>query len=340
MSEALKFHEVLFDPPTISTRTEKSIREAGKNGSTSYNIGIPGLDQYYVMARANKINGIVADTSQGKTTVLGAMARAMAKQIDIENDEIGLFVTWEDTIEDFGMSDIASYSKIPVASLYHGNVKENELKRMLQGAAQRAAAPLWVMGQSEQTTKLQPQFTMTDVSVAMDYLINKQGKKIKFVILDYLQSISRNDVRDEPDGRLQFSAVMNKVKEMTMSFHPCTWIGSQISRSKAEKVKWRQPGIHWAMETANFEHRCDGAISLWLPWKSLDVWKPDECLQEKQGVDGKAIFVRPETMLIEVLKQKKAETGKVQAVDFMPEYSTLIEYDTAIKYRQEVQNEI
>jgi hypothetical protein len=338
MNEPLKFHEVLFDPPTISTRTEKSIRQAGAAGVASYDIGIPGLKEYYVMARANKINGLIADTSQGKTTTMGAIARVMADQLDYENDEIGLFVTWEDTIEDFGMSDIAAYSKIPVASLYHGAMKEAELKKMLQGAAQRASAPLWVMGQSEQTTKLQPQFTMTDVSVAMDYLINKQGKKIKFVMLDYLQSISRGDVRDEPDGRLQFSAVMNKVKEMTMSFHPCTWIGSQITRSKAEKVKWRQPGIHWAMETANFEHRCDGMLSLWLPWKSLDVWKPDECLQEKQGTDGKAIFVRPETMLIEVLKQKKAPTGKVQAVDFMPEYSTLIEYDTAAQYRS--QNEI
>jgi hypothetical protein len=336
----LNLNQTLFDPPTISTRTEQSIRHAGDKGVKSYTLGIPGLDPYYVMARDNKINGVLADTSQGKTTVMSYIARRIAsEQLNVENDEIGLFVTWEDTIEDFGTGDIASFSKIPVASLYHGNVKEHEIKRMLQGAAQRASTPLWVMGQSEATTKLQPQFTMTDVCFAMDYLINTQKKKVKFVMLDYLQSIDRADVRDEPDGRLQFSAVMNKVKEMTMSFHPCTFIGSQVSRAKVEKVKWRLPDIHWAMETANFEHRCDGMLSLWLPWKSLDVWKPDDCLQEKTG-DSPAVFVRPETMLIKAVKQKKAETGKVQAVDFMPEYSTIIEYGKAEQFRAEVQSHV
>lgn len=327
----------LFDPPQISTKTSQSIERAQTSGVKSYDIGIPGLGDKYVMARSGKINGIVADTSQGKTTVSNIIARALAKQINIENDEIGLFVTWEDTIEDFGLSDFANISRIPIASLYHGDVKEYQLKKLLQASVERAQFPLWIMGQSEESTHLQPQFTMTDVCHAVDYLINTQKKKVKFVMLDYLQSIDRADVRHEPDGRLQFAGVMNKIKEFTMSFHPCVWVGSQVSRAKVEKVKWRQPQIHWAMETANFEHRCDGAISLWLPWKSLDVWKPDECLQEKNGIDGTAVFVRPETMLIEIIKQKKAPTGHVQAVDFVPEYSMLAAYDTADKIRREME---
>lgn len=327
----IELDHTLFDPPRISVKTERSIRRTKESGIKSFDIGIPGMERY-VMARANKINGIVADTSQGKTTVSNIIARAMSEQLDVSNDEIGLFVTWEDTIEDFGLSDFANISKIPIASLYHGDVKEYEMKRMIKAATERAATPLWILGQSEESTKLMPQFTMTDVSHAVDYLINSQKKKVKFVMLDYLQSIDRTDVRHEPDGRLQFASVMNKIKEFTMSFHPCTWVGSQVSRSKVERVKWRQPQIHWAMETANFEHRCDGAISLWLPWKSLDVWKPEECMQEKQG-DRPAVFVRQETMLIEIIKQKKAETGHVQAVDFLPEYSMLVPYGTAEKER-------
>lgn len=330
----------LFDPPQISVKTSKSIERSKASGVRSYDIGIPGLEDKYVMARANKINGIVADTSQGKTTVSGVIARRMAEQLDIENEEIGLFVTWEDTVEDFGLSDFANISKIPLASLFHGDVKEHEMKRLLRASVERAKTPLWIMGQSEESTHLQPQFTMTDVSHAVDYLVNTQKKKVKFVILDYLQSIDRSDVRHEPDGRLQFAGVMNKIKEFTMSFHPCTWVGSQVTRSKVEKVKWRQPQIHWAMETANFEHRCDGAISLWLPWKSLDVWEQGECMKEKEGVDGKAIYVRPETMLVEIIKQKKAPTGHVQALDFIPEFSMLADYGTADAVREEVKNHV
>lgn len=328
---------VLFSPPQISTKTTESIQRS-VDGVKSYNIGIPGLDGY-VMSRPNKINGIVADTSQGKTTVANIIAREHAKQIDADNDEIGLFVTWEDTIEDFGLSDFAHLSKLPLASLFHGDVKEYEFKRLLRAGVERAQSPLWIMGQSESSTTLMPQFTMTDVSHAVDYLINTQKKKLKFVMLDYLQSINRADVRHEPDGRLQFAGVMNKIKEFTMSFHPSVWVGSQVSRAKAEKNKWRQPQIHWAMETANFEHRCDGAISLWLPWKSLDVWKPDECLQEKMG-DKPPVFVRPETMLIEIIKQKKAATGHVQAVDFLPEYNSLAPYGTADAVRKEIKEEV
>lgn len=325
----------LFDPPQISVKTSKSIDRTRENGIKSYDIGIPGMSSY-VMARDNKINGIVADTSQGKTTVSNIIARALASQIDSANDEIGLFVTWEDTVEDFGVGDFANLSKIPLASLYHGDVTESQLKKLLRASVERAQSPLWIMGQSEDSTNLQPQFTMTDVCHAVDYLINTQKKKVKFVMLDYLQSIDRADVRHEPDGRLQFAGVMNKIKEFTMSFHPCVWVGSQVSRAKVEKVKWRQPQIHWAMETANFEHRCDGAISLWLPWKSLDVWKPGECMKEKEGIDGKAVFVRPETMLVEIIKQKKAATGHVQAIDFLPEYSMLADYETADKVRSEI----
>lgn len=328
---------VLFDPPQISVKTTESIQRS-RNGTASYNIGLPGMDGY-VMSRANKINGIVADTSQGKTTVANIIAREHAKQIDAENDEIGLFVTWEDTVEDFGMSDFAHLSKIPLASLFHGDVKEHEFKRLIQASVERSQSPLWIMGQSENSTRLMPQFTMTDVCHAVDYLINTQKKKVKFVMLDYLQSIDRADVRNEPDGRLQFAGVMNKIKEFAMSFHPSVWVGSQVSRSKVEKNKWRQPQIHWAMETANFEHRCDGAISLWLPHKSLDVWKPMECLQEKQG-DRPAVFVRPETMLVEIIKQKKAATGHLQALDFLPEYNMLVPYGAADIERARMKKEV
>lgn len=324
----------IFAPPQISTLTTESINRVSADGIKSYDIGVPGLLGKYVMARAGKINGLIADTSQGKTTVSNIIAREMANQLDTDNGEIGLFVTWEDTVEEFGMSDFANYSKIPLASLYNGGVKEQEFNRVLRAGVERSKMPLWIMGQSETDNTLSQQFTMTDVCLAVDYLIHKQGKKVKFVMLDYLQSINRNDVRNEQDTRMQYAGIMDKVKEFTMSFQTCTWIGTQVSRSKVEKVKWRQPQIHWAQETANFEHRCDGAISLWLPYKSLDVWDREECLQEKIG-DSPALFVRPETMLVEILKQKKAATGHVQGLDFLPEYGMLAQYGTADKIRKD-----
>lgn len=324
---------MVFDPPTISTRAVHTIQN-NRTEAPSYTLGVSALGDY-VMHRRNKVNGLLADTSQCKTTFMSYLARHTASQINADDGEVGIFFTWEDTIEDFGMSDIAFYSKIPLASLYHGDVKEYEFKRLLKASVERASNPLWIVGQSEAITKAQPRMTMTDVFAAVDYVQNTQGRKVKFVMLDYLQRISRDDI-NEKDTRMKYSGVMDKVKDLALSYHPSTWIGSQVGRDKVERSKWRQPQIHWAMETANFEHTCDGALSLWLVHKSKDVWKEGDCLQEKQGVDGEAIFVRKETLLVEILKQKKAETGQVRAVDFVPEYNMFVPYNTAQKERETI----
>ncbi len=330
----MTIQSMIYDPPTISTRATHSIRNA-KTEAASFSLGLPAMGDF-VMARRNKVIGILADTSQGKTSVMSFIARQLATQIDADNGEIGVYVTWEDTVEDFGIGDIAYYSKIPLASLYHGDVNEGEYKRMLRAAVERAKTPLWVVGQSDTSTHATPRMTMTDVSAALDYIINVQNKNVRFIMLDYLQRISRADMRSERDTRMQYSGVMDAVKELALNFHPVTFIASQVTRSKVEAHKWRQPQIHWAMETANFEHTCDGAFSLWLPHKSKDVWKLGDCLQEKNNPDDVAIFVRKETMLLEILKQKKAETGQVRAVDFLPEYNTFVPYGTADKAREEI----
>lgn len=327
--------ELIFDPPLISTRAVQSVESAREN-PTALNLGIRGLDGY-IMAQKSKVNGVLADTSQGKTSFMTYAARNMANQINPENGEIGVYITWEDNIEDFGLADIASFSKIPLASLYKGDIKENQFNTLIRASAERAKTPLWLVGHSEQSGA-RARMTMQDVWSVMDNIVNKQKRKIRFVMMDYLQRINRADMRDEGEARLQFSGVMDSIKDMTLVYKSATFIASQVSRSKVENQKWRQPQIHWAMETSNFEHTCDGALSLWMPIKTKEHYKPDECLQEKTGINDKAIFVTPELMLIEILKQKKAQTGHVQAVDFVPEYNEFIEYNTAKQYRAEVEH--
>jgi hypothetical protein len=328
---------LIFDPPAISTATVNSI-EASKKDPTSLDIGIPTLHQF-VMARKSKVIGMLGDTSHGKTSVMTLIAREMAGQIDAANGEIGVYITWEDNIEDFGLSDLANMSKIPLASLYHGDVKEHEFNRLIRASADRAKTPLWLVGHSE-SSGARARMTMTDVWEAMDNLQNKQKRKIRFVMMDYLQRINRGDMRGEGEARLQFSGIMDSIKDLSLAYQPAVFIGSQVSRSKVESSKWRQPQIHWAMETSNFEHTCDGALSVWMPYKSKDVWSEGDCLQEKQGIDGTAIFVRKETMLIEILKQKKAEAQLLKAVDFLPEYNMIVPYNAAANARAKIEQEI
>lgn len=316
----------IHDPATISARTIESVQR-GKETHKSLSLGIKGLENY-VMARPNKVNGLLADTSQGKTSVMGIIARNFSKQL--ADDEVGVFVTWEDTVEDFSMGDIANYSKIPLASLYHGDVKEYQFKSMLRAAAERAKTPLWVIGQSETIEGVQPRMTMTDINEAVSYIAG-QGKKIRFTFFDYLQRMGRTDSK-ERDTRMQFSGLMDAVKEYTLGFHPATFIASQVTRSHVEKTKWRQPQTHWAMETANFEHTCDGMLSLWYVHKSKDAYKVGEPLADD-------LHVTEDLMLIETLKQKKAKTGDLVALDFIPEYNMLVPYNTGNAVREQIKKE-
>lgn len=331
-----RIDDIIYDPPLISTRSLAAV-ESAKNQPTSLSLNMRGLEGY-VMARKSKINGLLADTSQGKTSFMTALARNFTKQIDADAGEIGVFITWEDNIEDFGLADIANFSKIPLASLYAGDVKERQFNRLISAGAERAKSPLWLVGHSEESGA-RARMTMTDVWAVMENLKAKQGRKVRFVMMDYLQRINRQDQRGEGETRMQFSGVMDSIKDMTLAYQPATFIGSQVTRSKVEAQKWRQPQIHWAMETANFEHTCDGAISLWMPVKTKEHYKLGDCLQEKQNVNDKAIYVTKELIFAEILKQKKADTGHLQALDFVHEYNEFIEYGTAEKYRANIKKD-
>jgi len=328
---------VIYDPSLISKKTVESIQSERANPGY-LDIGIKQFGTDFVMARKSKVIGLLGDTSQGKTSLMVHMAREMAGQLEETKNEIGLFVTWEDNIEDFGMVDIANISTIPVKSLYNGHVSEGEFSRMLKAAAARAGTPLWLAGHSE-TSANRPMLTMTDIFSVCENLISKQGKVIRFIMLDYLQRINRTDTK-ERDTRMQFANIMDMTKNLALSYQTCVFIGSQVRRDQVEKAgKDRQPQTHWAMETSNFEHSCDGMLSVWMPHMSKDVYKVGDSIEAKVGINAEPITVTKELMGIQILKQKKGETGKRKWVDFIPEYGMFVDYGTANKVRDQIKKE-
>lgn len=327
----------LFEPGIISKLTVESINRE-RQSPEFLNIGDEIFGEKFVMARKSKVIGLLGDTSQGKTSLMRFMASNMVKQIKKDENEIGLFVTWEDNVEDFGMVDFANISKIPVKSLYNGQIGEGEFNRMLKAAAIRAGSPLWLAGHSEMSES-RPMLNMTDIFSICENLKNKQGKRIRFIFLDYLQRINREDTK-ERDTRMQFVKIMDMVKNLALSYQVCVFIGSQVRRDMVERSgKDRQPQTHWAMETSNFEHSCDGIMSVWMPYMSKDIYKPGDSLEAKVGVDSPAITVTKELASIEILKQKKGETGIRRYMDFLPEYGMYVKHGTAQQVRAQIKKD-
>lgn len=311
---------IVFDPSLVSTLTVNSIK-AAREHPDYLRTGIPQLDDHYVMHRPRRVNGIIAYTSHGKTSVMNIMARSFIEQIADKENEIVVYGTWEDSIEDLSLSFLSNVSRIPVQSLFHGDLNLTQWNDMMKAATARAATPLWLIGHSEQKEARRPRLTMSDIWAAMEYITDTRKKKVRAVFLDYLQRINRDDMKGEMRG--QYMGIMDKVKDLALGFDTDVIIGSQVGRDVKER-KWKQPQDNDAQETSNFEQTCDGIISLWIPKKTEKI---GDCLIEKQGVDGQAVFVTENLMMMQTLKQKKAKAPVLRAVDFIPETNEIRAYN-------------
>jgi replicative DNA helicase len=310
---------IVFDPSLVSTLTVNSIKVTMEHPDY-LRTGIPQLDDHYVMMRPRRVNGILAYTSHGKTSVMNIMARNFIPQIG--EDEVIIYSTWEDSIEDMTLSYLANVSRIPVPALFSGRLSAGEWEDMMRAATQRATTPLWLIGHSEQKEARRPRLTMTDITAAMEYIVDKRKKKVRAVFLDYLQRINRDDKRGEMRG--QYMAIMDSIKDLALDFNTCVIIGTQVGRDVKERKGWKQPQDQDAQETSNFEQTSDGMLSLWIPKKTERI---GECLIEKKNPDDQAVFVTDNLMLIQTLKQKKAKAPVLRAVDFIPETNEIQTYD-------------
>ena len=311
---------IVFDPSLVSTLTVKSIK-AAREHPDYLRTGIPQLDDHYVMHRPRRVNGVIAYTSHGKTSVMNIMARAFVEQVQDNDNEVIVYATWEDSVEDLSLSFLSHASRIPVQSLFHGDLNVTQWNDMMKAATARAATPLWLIGHSEQKEARRPRLTMTDIWAAMEYIVDVRKKKVRAVFLDYLQRINRDDMKGEMRG--QYMGIMDKVKDLALGFDTDVTIGSQVGRDVKER-KWKQPQDNDAQETSNFEQTCDGMISLWIPKKTEKI---GDCLIEKKGIDGQAVFVTENLMMIQTLKQKKAKAPVLRAVDFIPETNEIRTYN-------------
>jgi replicative DNA helicase len=309
---------IVFDPSLVSTLTVGSIK-AAKEHPDYLRTGIPQIDDHYVMMRPRRVNGILAYTSHGKTSLMNIMARSFVDQIG--EDEVIVYATWEDSVEDMTLSYLANVSRIPVQSLFHGDLTLTQWEAMMKAATQRAATPLWLIGHSEQKQARRPRLTMTDITAAMAYITDVRKKKVRAVFLDYLQRINRDDKKGEMRG--QYMAIMDNVKDLALDFNTCVVIGTQVGRDIKER-KWKQPQDNDAQETSNFEQTCDGMISLWIPKKTEKI---GDSLIAKEGENGQAVFVTENLMMVQTLKQKKAKAPVLRAVDFLPETNEIQAYD-------------
>jgi len=293
----------IFDPQTIADLGVRKINDSRDKKRKRFFTNLPNnFDDKYVMFQPKKVTGLLADTSNYKTGFSNILARAFTPQL--ENNQIGLALTWEDSVEDYAVDDIANISDVPLSILHNGELSDANYNAMMQSATVRAGMPLWAGGHSDYVDSRRPRMTMTDIFEMGKYIEDTQGKKIGFAMFDYLQRINRADCKG--DMREQYIEIMDKTKDFANAFGACVVIGSQVRR-EIEKREWRQPTEHDAQETSNFEHTCDGIISLQIPARYRNPY-PDKDALIMQVAD-RPVYVTKELLSARIVKQKKGAFG-------------------------------
>lgn len=307
--------ETVFTPQQAMTLAINSIEERKISG-TGLTSGIPGLDDVMLPLKRGDLMVVLGYTSNGKSLVMSAMANHFLTQIK-EPDEVIIYISWEQSVEEQTLLDISRMSRIPSDMLYQGALDELKWARMVQSSIRRATQPLWLIGHSEAAEKRRPRLSMSDVAKALDYIVDVQRKKPVAIILDYLQRINRNDCK-MADNRFAYMDIVDRIKDMAIAFSCPAVLGCQAGRGTQEK-EWRMPNIDDGQETSNIEQSADKFIAVWMPKTSM---AEGSMLKLPVG-DAVRVPVSDNLLLIQLWKNKYGQAPKLIPLYAQPEIGCL-----------------
>jgi replicative DNA helicase len=317
MKPKTEVEETVFSPSEASTLAVESVEERRRH-LPGLPTGIPGLDDVMLPMKRGELIVVEGYTSNGKSLVMSAIANH-ALQFAQDRDVV-LYISWEQSIEEQTILDISRMCRIDCSAMYRGNLDEVQWKVMMRAAIDRMGQPLWLIGHSDASDKRRPRMGMTEVAVALDYLVDVQKRKPILIVLDYLQRINR-DGEKQRDARIAYMNIVDRVKDMALAFTCPVLLGVQAGRQVLDR-KWQMPEIHDGQETSNIEQSSDKFISVWMPKTSQEIGSTLTIPGSKAKTP-----VTPNLLLLSLLKQKFGEAPKLLALYARPEIGQLHRLD-------------
>ena len=267
--------------------------------------GIEQLDSVMNPMRPGMRIPVLGYTSNWKSGFMDLVARNVGDQC--KEGENVLFCTWEDSVDDIGIKNLAAYTKIPTTTMVRGELTDREWRKLREAAIARAQKPLWLVGASTSQYRKMQLPNMLDVWKMLEYLVDIQQIKPRLVILDYLQRITPHT---QGDIRNQIIQILSTIYNMAVAFQVPVMFGVQAKREVMLR-KWKQPQTFDALESSSIEHIASAFISLQMAIKG-------EPLNGTLDVAGKSFTVTENLLFIELLKQKTGPAPKLEAfnIDF------------------------
>jgi len=265
--------------------------------------------------RPGKLAVILAYTSNYKTGLMTFWSRWLAEKLReaSRGEEIVVYVSWEDTVEDMGIYDLANIARIDMDTITGGKLSDGHMDQLKAAAFSRGALPLWVVGNSLAQRRHVKRMTMTETEDVLGWLGDKMGVSIRAVFLDYVNKIMPEGTGAwgrgrEGNRRMDIMENTFRAESLGLSIGAPVIMGAQAGRASVD-ANWKAPMPWHAQETSALEQFSSLMISLWLPAKTENVSSPTDVSTWLRTPAGGQLQVTDNLMIMSLLKQKRGPAG-------------------------------
>jgi replicative DNA helicase len=263
--------------------------------------------------RPGELIVVLGFTRNYKSGLMNYIARYHATRLrdtGISNQAV-ITITWEQSIEEQGITDIAQLTTLDTGRMMRGELNDEEWNLLLLGAMRRGTLPWWLVGHSASVNERRPRLNMSEVYEVLEWIVDKQEIKSAIVVLDYLQRIKREKGETM---REQFISIVDKAKDLALAFHCPVILGSQAGRSvvSSQARTWRLPHVDEGQETSNLEQSADKLLSVWMPKND----HPTGTILEYASTQYR---VTDNLLILGVLKQKFGPSPRIIQLEVHPE---------------------
>jgi replicative DNA helicase len=300
----------VFFPDTISRLTVQELKKLREDQGNEIMSKLENIDKVMTPFRGNELIPVLGFTNNYKSGLMNTLSKHAAQQLT-ESNEIVVVCSWEESVEDKGIWDIAEMSGMDTTALDRGEFTDTQWKKILDASIERADKPIYFIGHSDQDMRRRPRLNLEQVWHVLDHLYDYHGKKARMIVLDYLQRI--RPISDRRDWRVAMMETVDKAKDMAIAFNVPVVLGTQASRKTRDLANPKMPLLEHAQETSNIEQSASKFFSLCLPIKTMIEGEMVEYA-------GRSFKVTKNLLFVALLKQKRGPAPAYFAFDV--DYST------------------